>query len=110
VIHFTHKIESLGTVLESLDVDTYAKDELESIDFEQYLYHQDIVFAVLLEEEAAAMWSLLEASEVENITDDFYRCECDELPILCFDAKIQAFFFVRTKFIEEADALINSLL
>ena len=110
---FTHRFEQLEQIATSLELDFFVTDELLAIDPEEHLLvgTEKVVFAVLVDDQAAVYFSILEVAEtIHEITTEESLVTVDELPILLFDAKTATFLFVRVKDVEQADNLIDTLI
>jgi hypothetical protein len=110
---FTHQFSALEQVADALELDPYVQDELLATDVEEYLLvsTEKVIFAALLDQHAAAYYSLLEVAEtVEQITEELALVVVDQLPILLFEARTATFAFIKHRDAEEANNLIETLI
>lgn len=111
--YFAKDISQLESILDKYQELEFADiDDLRNLDYENHLLGKDVVFAVLLEDDAADIESVVEfaADNKEQITDKLTLYTVDGLTLLLFKSLDYVFIFVRRKDAPEADNLLETIL
>jgi hypothetical protein len=95
MLFFTKHISNLKSIVETFfPTGDYDGDEIANIDFENYLFTNDVAFAIFTDQDTAIFYVLHEVStKNEQVTDSLINCIVDDLNILMYNANDYVFVF-----------------
>lgn len=108
---FKHKLFQLAKLIEKLEVEWEDQDQLNAIDFENYLFTPKILFAIFTDDEVNLYWQLIDvSSKKENISDKLILCVVDDIDLMIYNAGEFVLIFTKEWNVELTEELIFSLL
>lgn len=108
---FQFNISQLESKIKNLEVEWEDQDQLNSIDFENYLLTNKICFSVFTDDEINLYWQLIEvSSKVETVSDKLIYCVADDVELMAYNAGEFVLVFAKEWNREMASELVSSLL